>query len=365
MIENKSILIVGDYSWPWYQEACGNALNDLGFQAEKFSWFDDFRYRPEGAIEPVYKNLWLRLQYRFNLGPKVREVEKRLIKQALDLRPNFIWFYNVRLISPNTVKQLRQKLPNTKFIQYANDNPFVLQAKYKFWSNFIKSIPYFDLTLSYRKNNLEAYKQHGAKHVELLRSYFIPENDYPLPISKIPKRFKCDIVFAGHYENDGRLEILEEVCNKGYSLNLFGGGWNEVLLSLDEDNPLKKYYPVSPVIGDEYRYAICGAKVALCFLSALNHDTYTRRNFQIPAMKTVMLSQYTSDLEQIFTPNSEAFFFRNTEELFEQLDVLIPNDGLRDRVREAGYKKVYSGHHHVEGRMRELSKIINEKNNIV
>jgi len=158
MIENKSFLIVGDYSWPWYQEACVNALNDLGFQAEKFSWFDDFRYRPEGVIEPVYKNLWLRLQYRFNLGPKVREVEKRLINQALDLQPNFIWFYNVRLINPNTVKQLRQKLPNTKFIQYANDNPFSPHAKYKFWSNFIKSIPYFDLTLSYRKNNLEAYK---------------------------------------------------------------------------------------------------------------------------------------------------------------------------------------------------------------
>ena len=204
---------------------------------------------------------------------------------------------------------------------------------------------------SYRHNNLADYRRLGAQSVQLLRAYFIPEVDHPESQADIPERFKCDVVFAGHYEDDGRVEMLESICEAGYKLNLFGGGWNAALPKLRADSPLRGHYPISPAVGVDYRYAICGAKVALCFLSALNQDTYTRRSFQIPAMKVAMLSQYTDDLVTMFVPDVEAVFFRNQEELLTKLQSLIVDAQHRAAIAGAGYATVYADGHDVTARM--------------
>jgi len=242
-------------------------------------------------------------------------------------------------------------IPCATFCQYANDNPFNKAAKPGLWRNYLASIKYFDLNFSYRHNNIWDYHRYGAKNVHLLRAYFIPAVDYPEPLNTIPERFKYDVVFAGHYEDDGRVEMLEAICETGFNLRLYGGGWDAALLRLRADSPLRAQFPVSPVTGAEYRYAICGAKVALCFLSTLNHDTYTRRSFQIPAMKTAMLSQYTDDLATLFKPDEEAMFFRDKIELLDKLKLLIGDPAIRASIAEAGYRRIYADGHDVRARM--------------
>ena len=348
------IMLVGDYMWPWYQDACADALEHHGCVVERFGWFHDFRHWRNGHSEPFYHSLSHRIQYRLRWGPRVWQVNRRLIHEAKTFRPDIVWFYNVQLIAPGVVKELRRVLPGTIFVQYANDNPFSEAAKPGLWRHYLNSIPFFDVHFSYRHNNIVDYQRHGARSVHLLRSYFIPEVDYPEPPENIPERFKCDVVFAGHYEDDGRVEMLEAICEAGYKLNLFGGGWNAALPKLRADSPLRALYPISPATKAEYRYAICGAKVALCFLSTLNHDTYTRRNFQIPAMKAAMLSQFTEDLASLYRPDAEAVFFGNAHELLEKLNKLLADENWRASVAAAGYAKAYSGGHDVKGRMKEL-----------
>jgi hypothetical protein len=204
----------------------------------------------------------------------------------------------------------------------------------------------------FRHSNFADYHQLGAKSVHLLRAYCIPEDEYPVAVNQIPVQFKCDVVFAGHYENDGRVEMLEAICEAGYTLNLFGGGWDVAFNQLRPDSPLRAKYPVMPATKADYRFAICGAKVALCFLSTLNQDTYTTRSFQIPAMRTAMLSQYTDDLASLYQPDVEAVFFKNKIELLDKLKILLEDDILRNDIAEAGYKKVYSAGHDVKARMK-------------
>jgi spore maturation protein CgeB len=348
----RRILLVGDYIWPWYQDVCAGALEKLGCEVVRFGWFDDFRHWREGYSEPFYHSLWHRIQYRMHTGPAVWQVYRRLKRVALSVQPDIIWFYNVQLIAPSVVKALKKTLPTATFVQYANDNPFSATAKPRLWRNYLNSIPLFDVHFSYRLNNIANYQLAGAQSTYLLRSYFIPEEDFHVPQSEIPDRFKCDVVFAGHYEDDGRVEMLEAICQEGYRLNLFGGGWSAALPKLQANSPLRAMYPISPVTKADYRYAICGAKVALCFLSTLNHDTYTRRNFQIPAMKVAMLSQYTDDLTTLYVPDKEAVFFRDKQELIAKLDKLLNDDTWRKSVAEAGYAKVYFAGHDVTNRMK-------------
>jgi spore maturation protein CgeB len=355
--KGQRMILVGDYMWPWYQDACADALESMGFDVERFGWPNDFHSFVEGKTGPVYLSLWHRIQYRFHFGPTVWQVNQRLIQVAKQFEPEIVWFYNVQLISSRTVKKLRKLLPNTIFIQYANDNPFSNDAKHGLWRNYLSSIPHFDVHFAYRHSNILNYRLHGVHNVHLLRSYFIPEEDHPELQKVIPDRFKCDIVFAGHYEDDGRVELLEAICEAGYALNLFGGGWNVALKKISTQSPLHGLFPVAPVTGAEYRYAICGAKVALSFLSTLNHDTYTRRNFQIPAMKVSMLSQYTDDLASLFIPDIEATFFRNKAELLQKLKALIADEKRLSAIAEAGFKRVHNDGHDVNARMRSMVDI--------
>jgi spore maturation protein CgeB len=350
------ILLVGDYTWLWYEEACAKALEEQGCKVERFGWLNKFKYWEKGNTEPVYRSIIHRIQYRLFFGPMVWEVERELYSSAVDFKPDIIWFYNVQLISASTVRKMRKSLPQTVFCQYSNDNPFSKDAKPLLWNNYLESIKYFHMHFAYRQSNILDYNRYGSKNVNLLRSYFIPEMDKPEDYSEVPTRFICDVVFAGHYEDDGRVQMLEDICRAGFKLNLFGGGWEEAFVKLGIDSPLRKYYPISPVTGQDYQYAICGAKVALCFLSTLNQDTYTRRNFQIPAMKVAMLSQYSDDLATLFIPDIEAMFFRNSQELIEKLSALVQDPVLRNSIGEAGFNRVNTDGHDVYSRMKTWLK---------
>ena len=363
-MEKPRILLVGDYSWPWYQEICATALEHNGCEVERFGWFDDFRYWREGHSEPFYHSFWHRIQYRLHTGPTVWRVYRRLVRRAVSFQPNVVWFYNVQLISPRVVKALKKSLPETIFAQYANDNPFSTSAKPGLWRHFLKSITLFDMHFVFRYSDIVSYQHYGSASIYLLRSYFIPEENYPVPEKNVPSHFKCDVVFAGHYEDDGRVEMLEAICEAGYRLNLFGGGWNAALSKLRPGSPLRTKYPIKPVTKANYRYAICGAKVALCFLSSLNQDTYTTRSFEIPAMKVAMLSQYTDDLATLYVPDSEAVFFRSRQELLEKLARLLDDNSWRQSVADAGYAKVYAAGHDVDSRMKTWLANIQEYRNL-
>ncbi|MDG4595653.1 MAG: glycosyltransferase [Candidatus Contendobacter sp.] len=354
------ILLVGEYAWPWYQEACARALENSGCQVIRFGWLDRFKKWLPYKAEPVYRSFWHRLQYRLLDGPTIRSINRDLIKLAVYEKPDVVWCYNAQIIYSATIHYLRKCFPNTIYCQYANDNPFSLLARQSMWRHFIASIPLFDLHYVFRKNNISDFMAHGANDVHLLRAYFIREFDYPINPKDIKPNFICDVAFAGHYENDGRVEALESICKAGYKLNLYGGGWNAALPKLSLNSPLRALYPIQPVTGFDYNQALCGAKVALCFLSTLNQDTYTRRSFQIPAMQVAMLSQRTEDLSSLFIEGKEIAFFSDTTELIDKLQHLLTDDTARQSIAKAGYARVYRDGHEVSSRMKQWLDTVQE-----
>ena len=346
------ILLVGEFAWHWYQEACADALEKLGCEVHRFGWLERFKRWIPGKSEPEYHSLATRIQYRALAGPLVARINRELVETAERLEPDVVWFYGAQLVFPRTVRTLRSRLPRAVLAQYANDNPFSPRNPASMWRHFIGCIPLMHAHFAYRIQNLADLHAHGAPRPHLLRSYFLPEIDRPIRAEEIDPRFRVDVVFAGHFEDDGRIEMMEAICRAGYSLNLFGGGWNAARPRLAPDSPLHVLYPIAPVVGDEYVQAIGGAKVALCFLSRLNEDTYTRRSFQIPAMRTAMLSERTVDLESLFVDGEEALFFSTTDELLDRLRLLVNDDSLRRRIADGGHARVYRDGHDVVSRMK-------------
>jgi spore maturation protein CgeB len=357
MAVNPKILLVGNWMWPWYEKACADALDALGCRVVPFEYMSEFKTFENRSVEPVYRSQLARLQNRLLIGPALSRINRSMKTAALKVKPDIIWFYNCTHIFASAVAELKQLMPKVLLVQFANDNPFHSKIRPDYWRHFKGSIPLFHLHFVYRKSNVPEFRATGAENVHLLRSYFIPEMDFPE--SSLPEnRFVSDVVFAGHFEADHRLDALSDLAFAGHKLNLFGGGWEGTYRSLPREHPLYRNFPVKPAVGCDYRKAICGTKIALCFLSKINKDTYTRRNFQIPAMKTFMLSEYTEDLASLFEEGVDAEFFRSREELLDKVKFYIAHEELRQKIAENGYRRVIRDGHDVNSRMRYFLSIV-------
>ncbi|TAJ80676.1 MAG: hypothetical protein EPO42_03850 [Gallionellaceae bacterium] len=340
------ILVVGDWHSELHEQAVFNAFQSLGHEVSKFSWHDYFK--PSNRIDSFYK----KLQNRFIVGPIIWRLNRDLMSAAAGFVPDMIFVYRGTHITAGTLKKIKQLIPGATLVGYNNDDPFAKGHPYSLWRHFFHAVPVYDLMLGYRHHNLDDFLRIGAKRVELLRSWYFPERNHPVTLSaEDTSRYECDVVFIGHYEADDRKQYLEELVRHGFKLKLFGPEWNS---KLKESPELKQMLPVDSVLGEEYNKALCGAKIALCFLSKLNRDTYTRRCFEIPATGTLMLSEYTDDLASLYKEGEEADFFKSREEMIAKLKLYLGDEKLRQAVAANGYRRVIADGHNVVARMEQV-----------
>lgn len=340
------ILVVGDWHSELHEQAVFKAFKSLGHEVRKFAWHDYFK--PGNRIDAFYK----KLQNRFVVGPIIWRLNRDLMSAAAGFVPDMIFVYRGTHITVGTLKKIKQLIPGATLVGYNNDDPFAKGHPYSLWRHFFHAVPVYDLMLAYRHHNLDDFLRIGAKRVELLRSWYFPERNHPVTLSaEDNSRYECDVVFIGHYEADDRKQYLEELVRQGFKLKLFGPEWNSKL----KDSPeLKQMLPVNSVLGEEYNKALCGAKIALCFLSKLNRDTYTRRCFEIPATGTLMLSEYTDDLASLYKEGEEADFFKSREEMIAKLKLYLGDEKLRQAVAANGYRRVIADGHNVVARMEQV-----------
>lgn len=351
------ILVAGDWHSQLHEEPVCQALEQLGQDVVGFPWHQYFESK--GALEALAIPA-LKFQNKYMVGPSVSRLNRDLVACVASEKPDVIFVYRGSHIYPKTLKNIRHINSRTVLVGYNNDDPFSPLYPWWKWRHFLAGITEYDLVLAYRLHNLEDFRKAGARRVKLLPPWFVPSKNHPEELNEEDKkRFSCDVVFAGHYEADGRLKCLEEIVKRGLKLNLFGHdyGWHP---TLKRSEILRHLIPVTTVWGEDYNKALCGAKVALCFLSKLNRDTYTRRCFEIPATGTLMLSEYTPELAQLFRPGIEADFFSSPEELAEKIDFYLTKDEIRKQVATAGRKRVISDGHDVASRMKHVLSLVEE-----
>lgn len=343
------ILIAGDWHSELHEEGVYQALSSLGHDVMRFAWHEYFK----GGASAIGM-AWRKAQNKYLLGPLLQRLNRDLLTLVHVQRPDVLFIYRGTHVLPSTLRAIRDASPGTRLVGYNNDDPFSPHYPRWLWRHFLAGIKDYDLLLAYRLCNVADFRAAGARRVELLRSWYMAERNHPVTLNPAEfNAYDADVVFVGHYEDDGRVELLEEVVRQGWRLRLYGPGydWDPVIAGSPE---LKSQLPVRLVWGEEYNKALCGGKVALCFLSKLNRDTYTRRCFEIPATGTLMISERTDDLEQLFRPGEEADFFSSRGELIEKLRLYLGDDDRRRRVAEAGLRRVGDDGHDVVSRMRDL-----------
>lgn len=338
------ILIVGAWRWPQYEEAFARGLRENGAVVTALPGSDFFT----GYLG--------RLQQTIPLpGPAMNRLNRAVMAEVEAKQPDLVLFWRPTHILPETIRQLANM--GISSASYNNDDPFGPKAHgnvpwhhHFLWYWYIKCLPFFNRNFFYRKINCTEAKASGARHADVLLPYFMPWQDRPVQLTETERqRYEADIVFAGHHEPDGREESIRALVLAGVSVKLWGGHyWSRAVLGDLYDS----LAPIVPAEGDEYAKALCGAKVCLCFLSKLNRDTYTRRCFEIPACGRVMLAERTADLMRFFKEDEEACFFSTQDELVTKAKWLIDNPDIRERIAQAGLRRVWADGHDVGSRAK-------------
>lgn len=344
------ILICGDWHSNLHEEPLYNSFSKLGHEVYKFKWHK-FYSKSNSCIISLFN----KIENKYMIGPTTSKLNKQLLIDAELLKPDLIFIYRGSHIYKNTLIHIKNNNPKSIIIGYNNDDPFSNKYPWWLWRHFMSCIPFYDLVCAYRFHNLSQLQSYGAKNVKLLRSWFVPEYNFPLELTNLEKnKFETDVVFIGHFEDDGRLQCLESIYKAGFKLKLFGHNysWNRAL----KKSVLHFLTPLVNVWGEEYNKALNGAKIALCFMSKLNRDTYTRRCFEIPASGVLLLSEYTEDLAKMFVPDVEAVFFKTQEELNNKIKFLLENDEKRIEIAQNGLRRVWLDKHDVNSRAVEVIK---------
>lgn len=350
------VLIAGDWHSDLHEQEMLNALRRMGHEVGEFKWYGYYTESPGLLLGDLIQ----RVQNKYVFGPALGRVNRDFVKNVEAFRPDVVFVYRGTHITRESLCEVRRMFPNCLLLGYNNDNPFsTTQPKY-LWRHFMRATPVYDLMLAYRYENLKNFRAVGAKRVELLRSWYVPERNHPVALSmQETADFSSDVVFVGHYEPDERVEYLEEIVRQGHHLRLFGPTkyWAQ---PLQQSAVLRHLAPVRMVWGREYNLALSGSKIALCFFSKLNRDTYTRRCFEIPATRTLMLSEYSDDLASLYKEGVEADFFRSRDEMLSKIDFYLANEAARLRVAQAGYEKVQKSGHDIDARMVTMLAWIND-----
>ncbi len=343
-------MVVGLWHWYHYEEAFSIGMEKNGVTV--------IRLPLSNYFESVWSRFYLVLPFP---GIKLVTLNFKVVLNALIKRPDVVLFWLPTVIFPLTLWVLGKC--RIKTITYNNDNPFVKRKSFSFlknyqWFWYHRCLKFANFNFFYRSENVLESVKYSANNPKVLLPYYIPWRDFPITLNSEEKDiFSSDIVFIGHYENDGRDKFVLALLENGFNLRIWGGeAWNRNVLL----NFYDKLKPIRSVEGVDYTKALCGSKICLAFLSKFNRDTYTRRCFEIPACGRLMLAERTDDLLSMFKEDEEACFFSTPEELVLKVRYLLDNPLKCDEIARAGLNRVQRDNHDVYSRAKEFLKLISK-----
>lgn len=317
------ILLVGSFFYDMYAPAFAYGFRQLGHEVVEI---DYEQYHLKGSSPLV--SFHNRFQDRYHYGLLMRRYNKAIIDAVQQAKPDMVFLYRCYHIFNCTLKTIKGK---SIIMSYNNDDPFSGVPSKSYYRYHIGNATLCDLNYVYRKKNIADYKAIGLNNTKVLLPYYQSDVNKPIECEK-----DIEIAFVGHYEADGRDVMIKRLQDEGLPILLYGGNlWKQSPCYQD----LSKVYQ-GEVRGEAYNRLLNRVKVLLVFFSKHNHDTYTRRCFEIPAAKGVMLSEYTDDMNELYPDNESAVYFRNEEELVEKAKWLIDNTDEQKRLAENAYRRV-------------------------
>jgi spore maturation protein CgeB len=285
------------------------------------------------------KTIWVdRITWRIGghvfapvLIPKVREF---ISNQKFDL----CHVDNGEWMSPSVIKVIRAVAP--KVINYSIDDSTGPRDSRRFTA-YRRALPFYDLVAVMREVNVVEARKFGAKNV--LRVLMTADEVTHAPRNITPavaQKWGSEVLFLGTWMPE-RGPFLRDLVQLGVPLAIRGTHWQKA----PEWPQLQPHWLGGAVYGDDYAYALQCAKVNIGLLSKGNRDLHTTRSQEIPALGALLCAERTSEHSAMYDEGKEALFWSDARECAEQCKKVLADEGLRQRISQAGQARFKQNQH--------------------
>jgi spore maturation protein CgeB len=283
---------------------------------------------------------------RTNTGRGVFALNRALSLFARAHRYDAVWIDKGVWIYPETLAALRSDSRLRLAIHYTLDAQIFGNRS----RHFLSAIPLYDLLVTTKPFEVEAYKTLGARETLLVLQghgrQFVRTDDAERGGSLL----RSEVCFIGQCERHyaGR---LKSVSSKMSGLRVWGQRWPRYA----------RFHPWAREVvrgdglwGARYPLALRSTKIALGLLSKRIPETTTTRTFEIPATGTFMLAERNRDHLSLFEEGKEAEFFTSDEELCDKIDFYLANNGARETIARSGQERCIKSNYSEEHQLRRV-----------
>jgi spore maturation protein CgeB len=210
----------------------------------------------------------------------------------------------------------------------------------------------YDLMLAPQQGMVDYFNDRGIT-AELLRHAFEPrclkflnpESQKTVAVSFI------GLLRGGNYNK--RRELLETLCSR-MGNNIFI--WASNLDGLSPVSSIRKRHQGHAWGRDLYRIS-ANSKIALnCHSEQEGQFSGNKRLFDVTGLSTLLVTDLTKDLHQLFDLDKEVVAYRNANECVEVLKYYLEHDDEREAIARAGQQRTLREHTYYH-RMQELIDI--------
>jgi hypothetical protein len=247
---------------------------------------DVYHFSAQSLFYDYYhQNILNKLVFRAGLSGIYKNINAEFKRLLERYQPDIVWIFKGMEILPESLRfASKQKI---KLVNYNPDSPFVFSGKGSGNANVKKSIPLYDLHLTYNP----AVK----KRIDL--QYKIPTVILPFGFDLNDALYdRCcrqqEVVKACFIGNPDklRIEFLLQLAKGGVKLDIFGNRWKKYI-----NHPNISIF--SHVINDDFWLTLRRYRIQLNLMRPHNPDSHNMRSFEIPGVGGVQLAPDTCDHE--------------------------------------------------------------------
>lgn len=302
--------------------------------------------------------LWYRVAHHLFLYglpqrlPDLAKVNKQ-IREKLDKKQyDIVWIDKGLTITPETLRFIKAKSPNTKIVSYSPDN---MALRHNQSQQYLECVPLYDFFFTTKSYILNDMKRLGARRIYFVNNAFESRFHYPRILNDLEKnKLSADVCFIGAFEQE-RWKSIKYLVDHGICVTVCGAGkhWGKHL----NYSPNLRLH-LGGLFSDDYSKSITAAKINLCFLRKMNYDQQTTRTMEIPACGGFMLAERTEEHLALFKEDEEAVFFSSNEELLQKCCYYLSHESERKEIARRGYQRCIDSDYSNNGMIRRAISII-------
>lgn len=311
---------------------------------------------PYQAVKRHTQGLLGALHYRTGYV-MTRPVVGRWLERELASLPihDLCWVDNGELLSLGALRQLKSHARH--LVLFNHDDPSGTRDRARFMT-LRSAIPAYDLCVVVRAMNVPEFQSLGARRVTRVWMSYDEVAHQPADAARpVDARYDNDIVFIGRRMNgEGRDLFMQSLVQQGLKPAIWGDNWQ----SSPVWPALQPYWRGASLSGQDYVDAIRGARLCIGMLSKGNRDQHTTRTMEIPAAGGLLCAERTAEHLALYRDGEEAVFWSSPEECATLCKSLLADPARRERIRQAGHRRLIANQVGNEDLCRHVLRHLNQ-----